>query len=354
MDNINENQHYVSKVLLERFRLPNSPLQRFRVDTSQWTPKNPRNVCSTRGWNQLRVSGTADNSLEAAFSKVESDLPDVLAALEDAASRPSTELHSNIYHNMCLYCAFLWHTSPFAKATAVLNFISQIELDFRRGKSDPLVELGFSQDSIEGFRNAVAQGQRIILHSKEPLQLVYRIQLNQSIPWTYRMFRGTVEWTIFNSPVELPISDIALVQLRLISEKVVFYVLPIGPKLLLSGKISEGPQSSFLRKDIRGATLSQEAADYWLQAICLSPLRELVASRQIPDILSIRTRAAKNGIAYPRIVDPSLLLAAGMSELKNPLGLKAVSAPEYVKFVHSMLQPAPEASASDVPDPFAE
>jgi hypothetical protein len=36
MNNKNERQHYVSRVLLERFKIPNSPLECYQVQTGEW------------------------------------------------------------------------------------------------------------------------------------------------------------------------------------------------------------------------------------------------------------------------------------------------------------------------------
>jgi hypothetical protein len=77
MNNPNENQYFVSKVLLERFKIPGSPLQCYQVQTGEWTPKSPKSACSSPGYNQLLRSGQIqpDNTLEADFSAVESRLP---------------------------------------------------------------------------------------------------------------------------------------------------------------------------------------------------------------------------------------------------------------------------------------
>ena len=117
-----QNQHYVSQVLLRRFTV-SGRLQCYHVQTEKWIqPKSPLKVLAARGWNQLLVSGEADNTLEAGFSRVETHLPKTFEALEEAVNRPLTKLPQAIYENMCLYCTFLWLTSPFAKAKAVPDF----------------------------------------------------------------------------------------------------------------------------------------------------------------------------------------------------------------------------------------
>ena len=88
MNQIDENQHSISQVLLERFKIPGSPLQCYQVQTGEWIPKSKEKACAWPGYNQLLVSGVADNTLEEAFSKVESGLRKTFKALEDAARKP--------------------------------------------------------------------------------------------------------------------------------------------------------------------------------------------------------------------------------------------------------------------------
>jgi len=110
MANSYQNQHFVSQVLLRRFTI-SGRLQSYKVQANKWKPQSPKNEFSMFGYNQLLVSGVADNTLEDAFSKVESPLPKTLKALEGAATVPSTELPATIYENMCWYCAFLKNVS---------------------------------------------------------------------------------------------------------------------------------------------------------------------------------------------------------------------------------------------------
>jgi hypothetical protein len=73
MNNLNENQYFVSKVLLKRFKIPGNSLQCYQVQTGEWIPKSPENACSSPGYNQLLRSGQfqPDNTLEADLSAVE-------------------------------------------------------------------------------------------------------------------------------------------------------------------------------------------------------------------------------------------------------------------------------------------
>jgi hypothetical protein len=70
---MNANEHYVSQVLLRRFTVAGH-LQCYRVQTDKWKRVSPKNVFSDFGYNQLLVYGQVDNTLEQAFSKVETAL----------------------------------------------------------------------------------------------------------------------------------------------------------------------------------------------------------------------------------------------------------------------------------------
>jgi hypothetical protein len=97
MDVANENQHWISQHLLKRFKDDGAPLQSYQVKTGEWVPKSLERACAAPGYNQLLVSGDADNTLEAAFSKIESGLPNTLSALEDAVKRSQTEFPQAVY-----------------------------------------------------------------------------------------------------------------------------------------------------------------------------------------------------------------------------------------------------------------
>ena len=186
---MNQNQHFVSKVLLKRFTV-SGRLQCYNVQTDKWKPEPPKNVFSEFGYNQLVVSDQIDNTLEAAFSKVERPLPKTLKALDEAANKPLSALSPAAYENMCWYCAFLNRISPFAKAAAPFDFLKQIELELQNGKSDTLRDvLNWPEERIETFRKEHSLGRRIIIDSKDFLQLVYRIQFRLQCRDDYMMFR---------------------------------------------------------------------------------------------------------------------------------------------------------------------
>ncbi len=118
-----------------------------------------------------------------------------------------------------------------------------------------------------------------------------------------------------------------------------FYGFPIGPRLLLKGQIELGKQSNSSETIIKGDTLSVEEAALWFEAICLSAVTELVCKERIPDVPAARSRAKAKGIAFTKIVNPDLGISAGLKNFTSNFGLIVVSSDEYVKFIHSFIQP---------------
>jgi hypothetical protein len=336
---LNENEHYVSQVLLRLFAV-SGKLQSYQIKDDKWRRKSPRSVFSAFGYNQLLVDGKVDNTLEAAFSKVETPLPKVFKALEEAANHASTELPSAIYENLCWYCAFLWRISPFAKAAAPANFVVQINMDLEKGNARTLREvLNIPDDQIAGLLKTHAAGRRFIIDSENFLQLVYRIQFQRHYQLDYSMFRHNAAWSICHSPIELPISDIALVQMPIHEHNSVFYILPVGPRLLLKGQIKRGEATNSDQTSIKGQTLRTDEANLWFDVIGLSAVTELVSCQVIPDIAGIRARAKARGMRFQKIVDPDLAIAAGREDFTASFGIKEVSVEEYRKFVTSFIQP---------------
>ena len=133
MNNKNERQHYVSQVLLKRFKATGKSLQCYQIQTGLWKAKRIERACSARGYNQLLVGGNMNNTIEDSFSKVETNLPETFKALQIAANHQTMDLPKEIYENLCRYCTFLLGTSLFAKPGAVVTFLTQINLELERG-----------------------------------------------------------------------------------------------------------------------------------------------------------------------------------------------------------------------------
>lgn len=123
---ISPDHHFVSQALLRRFANKAGVLQVYNVQTGVWNDLPPKQVFCYPGYNQLSAFGNVDNSLELAFSKAETYLPKILAALDIAAQNETTQLSLDIYTNLCWYCALLWHISLAGKAKAVVDFLITI------------------------------------------------------------------------------------------------------------------------------------------------------------------------------------------------------------------------------------
>ncbi len=336
---MNANEHYVSQVLLRKFTT-DGHLQRYRVKENKWKRVSPKKVFSEHGYNQLLINGQVDHTLEQAFSKVETPLPKTFAALEQAANSTSTELSPEVFENLCWYCAFIKRISPFAKAAAPVDFVMQLDKDLEQGRDEILREvMQFPEYAIQFFRKEHAQGKKIIIHSQNFLQSVYRIQFRRSYGDAYNMFRNNTKWTICESPIEMPISDVALTEIPVTTHNAILYGLPIGPKLLLKGQLTLGNQVSSSQTTVNGGLLTTEQAELWFEAICLSAVDELASKEIIPDVSAARARAKVKGIAFTKIVNPDAAMKAGRENFTADFGLIAVSPEEYVKFIHSFIQP---------------
>jgi len=337
MNNINERQHYVSRVLLQRFRIPSSPLQCYQIESRTWKPRSVEKTCSAAGYNQLLLPEGVNNVIEDSFCRVESDLPETFNALEMAASEESTLLAATIYQNMCSYCTFLKQTSPFAKAAAVVNFVVQINMELERGECYLLRELKVPDEIVAQFRQGYKQGGRIIVQSESVLQLIYRLQFERCLNVNYAEFHNS-EWTISHSPIELPMSDIGLVEMRLDDLKAKQYLLPISPKLILEAVFYFDLKKNSARP-IAGHTLTPEEADYRFDVICQSAVKEIIFSRRKTDIEQALQRAKTRGISFHKLTGHESTRWSGLKTASTKYGLQMVASAEYVKFVHSFIQP---------------
>jgi hypothetical protein len=333
------NEHYVSQVLLRRFTI-DGHFQRYQVDTDRWNRRSPSNVFSHSGYNELRVEGQVDNTLEQEFSKVETDLPKSFQALDSAVTVPSTVFPDDVYSHICRYCAFLKNVSIFSKAVAPVDFVMQVNSELQNGNADTLRDvLEFPEEIIKQFQEEYARGKKVIIQSENFLQLVYRIRFRHWYPSDYKTFRFFTNWTIFESPVELPLSDVAIVPYSVSSLNVVVYVLPISPRLLLRGILKTGEQPSSPQTTVSGSTLTAERAGKWRDIICLSAIKELISPHKIDDIQEARARAKATGMLTHKIVNLREAMSAGTTDFTSKFGLVLVPVEEYVRFVHSFVQP---------------
>ena len=339
MNAANENQHWISQHLLKRFKTEGAPFQCYQVETGEWVPKGLDRACAAHGYNQLLVSGEADNTLEAAFSKVESGLRNTFRALEDAARRPLTELPQPAYANMCWYCSFLKGIAPYSKPGAVVSFIIQLNMELEGGSNSLLRDLRVPEETVHELRRQCARGRKVIIESENLLQLLYRFQFARNYQCDYSQFLST-KWSVSNSPIELPMSDVGLVPMVLEDYKANHYLLPIGPNLLLEGVFFHDHGKNSSRPVVRGMDLTQDEAEYRFDCICRSAIREIICARKRAGISEARSRAKANGTRFCTIPDPKRITSCGLVDVGyGDFLFRIVSVEEYVKVVHSYILP---------------
>jgi len=355
-------EHYVSQFLLERFRLQNSPLECFDVSALSWVPdgRSTLRACSSKGYHQLIPSsapagaGPVDDVLEGKFQQVESVFSiEVLPVLEAAANSPSTSISRSLYDVLCRYCAFLLLGSPAAKAGALPTLLIQINHEIADGTRDLLSTLQIPEPVTEHFRQALASGRHVVVRSEDALQTVYRFWFEYQLPFQCWLLRNS-HWSVFHSPLELPISDVGVVPIGFAARGLAHYLLPLGPRLLLEGLLHFDPAKRPAQPSLpllRGGTLSTQGAHERIACICGSAISEVICSRRIPDPLppgfdpavpwpqSYRSICDTGGIKFARVVDAERMRHAGLQPSSDLLPFGAVSASEYRQFAHSFVLP---------------
>ena len=320
MNLANEKQHYISKVLLRRFKSSNKPLQCYQLASQTWEEKGIDRLCAAAGYNQLLVPGEeTNNALEASISRVESLLPNTFKALEVAAHEGMpTKLLPEIYRNLWSYCSFLKLSSLFSKASAVVSFLTQLNMELERGHYALWSELRVPGEIIEGFRQEYRAGGRVIIQAQNVLQLIYRLQFERLLNVNYLEF-SNADWSICLSPIDLP--------------------LPIGPRFLLEGVFHHDLSKNSVKTTIRGFEMTMEEAEYRVDCICLSSVREVICADKNFDIGRSLERAGSNGLEFAKIVNPNLVAAAGVLNVSRHYSFKCVSVDDYRRFVHSFILP---------------
>jgi hypothetical protein len=226
----------------------------------------------------------------------------------------------------------------FAKPGAVVTFLAQINLELERGQYFLLRELGTPDEVILRFREGYFQGGRIIIESENVLQTVFRLQFERFLNSNYAEFFNT-NWTVSNSPIELPMSDIGLIGFRLDDVKAKHYILPIGPKLVLDGVFYFDQTKNSPKPVVEGHDLNLDEAEYRLDCICSSAVLEVICPHKNFDVAASRKRATAKGITFNKIVNPEHVLVAGLQNANPAYSLQMVPTEEYVKFVHSFVKP---------------
>lgn len=331
--------HYVTKVLLKQFKISGSPLQSYQVQTGKWIPKSPETACAADGYTQLLVPGQPSGTLEGRFSAVETHLPKIFKALEEAAKKPLTELCPAIYENMCKYCAFLSFIALPAKPGAVWSFVKQINMELEKGEYHLLCDpyLNIPEQIIDGWRKEHAFGGRVIVESENLLQSLYWFQFHRAVGSECRLFLDS-EWTISNSPVELAVSDVGLVTLP-VDNKALWSILPIGRHLLLERVFYVDPKRNSSQPLVTTRDLTAAEAEYRLDAICASAVTEIICSSINPNIPVSINRAKENKISFLKLVNPKAITSAGLAKASNDFIFRVVSGDDFKKYMDSLVQP---------------
>jgi hypothetical protein len=339
MNVTNENQHWISQHLLKRFKIEGAPFQCYQVETGEWVPKSLDRACAAPGYNQLLVSGEADNTLEAAFSKVESGLRNTFRALEDAVKMPLTELPQAVYENMCWYCSFLKGIAPYSKPGAVVSFIIQLNMELESGSNSLLRDLNVPEETVRELRRQCAMGRKVIIESENLLQLFFRFHFGRNYGCDYSQFLST-KWAVSSSPIELAMSDVGLVPMFLEGHKANHYLLPIGPNLLLEGVFFHDLSKNSSRPVVRGMHLTDDEAEYRFDCICASAITEIICAQKLSNIPEARRRAKANGTRFCKIPNPKSITSSGLADVgEGDFLFRIVSVEEYVKVVHAHILP---------------
>jgi hypothetical protein len=332
------NQHYVSRVLLKRFRLPEHPLQCYNIATRRWRAKSVDKACAESGYNQLITTDGIDNTFEEEFSKVESRVPKAFRFLERSADRGSTELPAREFTDLCQYCVFLTLSSIAAKACAVVNFVYQLNLEIEIGQRHLLRELKIPESIIAEWKPAVLSGSRVIIEADNALQLIYRHQFRRRFGDECALYRYT-KWVICKSPMDLPIADIGLVPLSLLEPKASRYILPLGPRLVLQGIFFHDVSRNSPNQKLKTLELTQDEAQECIDIICAAAVTEVFCQQKIENIADSFPRAKAAGVEFLQIANPQEVTDAGMKPTANQLHFRLVSMSDFVAFVHSFVKP---------------
>jgi hypothetical protein len=134
-------------------------------------------------------------------------------------------------------------------------------------------------------------------------------------------------------------SDIGLVQIQLIGHQAIQYLLPISPNLVLDGIFYHDLGKNSPQPNIAGHRLNKAEAEYRFSALCLSAVNEIIFSTRCSDIQVRLEHAGTMGVSFNKIVNPQVGLSAGLKNCDLKYRLQMVSMEEYVRFVHSFVQP---------------
>jgi hypothetical protein len=333
MDRPFENQHYVSQVLQRRFA-NGKFIERFDLRWNKWKKVSTKRIFASVAYSELFAYGTYDNTLDKTFKTYEDALPDTLRALDETAMRTNTALPGDMSNKLFGYCAILWRMSPFIKAIARLEFAVQLDLDLQHKRTHLLEILGIKQEDIVTIRLLFAQGMKFI--PVWDLQSLYRVQANLKCQELYQTLRHHCTWTLYTSPVMLPISDTPFFNFN--ERGVPLYIFTISPSLVLIGKHPHGPHSPNLVVTIKTSTLEVESAEYLRGTICAAALTAVACKSRSIDVLAARKRAHEKGVQFPVLRNLEAVFSAGLKECTQVPRILPVTEAEFDKFKSSFVE----------------
>ena len=273
---------------------------------------------------------------------MESLLPKCFKALEEAAKRKETLLDEPLYENLCRYCTMLKLSSLAGKAGAVVELVIQANWELENGQRCLLKYLGVPESLILQWTREYADGRRVVLDCDNPAQMAFRIKYDRTCDVTFAEFLRS-NWKIATSPINLPLSDVGLIPIVLERPKAHHYLLPIGPRLLLSGVHFFDHSKNSREPLVRSFELPTGEAEYFVETICLSAIEHVIATEKDPKVPEIIARRDlnQNQVFFQRVTNPAQIASSGRIDSDGSLRLKIVPVEEYVKFVHSFMTPAP-------------
>jgi len=341
---LNTNEHYISQVLLRWFST-NEKIEKYTIKYGKWKQSAPKSVFSNDGYNQLIAFGESNTELNDRLWELENTLQNTLDALDNAAKVEKTGLDPEIYHRMCLYCAFLWEMSPFIKLAAPFHFGQQLMLELSHKNIDFLDALGFRDKAIAKIIQHHAKGVKFIITGKNGKgyrQLAYRFQFSKQLDSLYKTYRYTTKWSVARSPIELPIADMALIKYHLPDINAMRSILPISSTSILIG---ESPMGQGIKAStdttVYGGAFEKPNAEYLREVICQGAVLTVASNTRIGDINEWWKKLVVNLMQLQNVEE---VLKSGLTEITSPeeFLITPASTEDYVKWVHSFIKPSPK------------
>lgn len=336
-----QNQHYISQVLLRRFshvKQNGNWVFRYDLIDKQWNELHTSKTFSWRGYTDIQQG---ENTIESSFHKLENSLPKTLEEIERATKSTQSLLSKKAHKTIAQYFAYVRLLSPFTKAASPVDLIRNLNVQLYQGSGDLCCILQFSNSQIDEYTKAVKDGQRIILENDSYHQLVHGIQFERLVSKHINHFTENVRWKIIVSPVNIPIADVAIIDVEPPkgNKFEMLYSLPISPRLIIAGfvlsdkvKAAKMPANGILTDH-----LTKERGEEWANYICLSAQAGLVSLAEIPDVEKRRLKAEQNH-SFRNIHQTNEVITSTHKMTIKELRFKIVSQDEFNIFCHEAFE----------------